>query len=329
MIDLSIIIVNWNSANYIRKCISSIYEHTRGINFEIVVVDNASYDECESILKKEFPEVIFIQSEKNLGFAKANNLGFQNSSGKNILFLNPDTELIGPAIKVLFHYQESIPDAGAVGGKLLNTDLSIQTSCIQSFPTILNQTLDIDIFKLRFPKLRLWGGFQALFLNNSTPAVVEAISGACIMIKREIFEKIGLFNTDYFMFAEDIDLCYKVWQAGYKIYFINDAQIIHHGGGSTKKHNINYLNIVLMRESIFRFLQTYKGTSTAQLYRVSTIFTSLMRMMLTGLLISIYHKDDRVNSLCLAFNKWRKIMRWSLGLERWVHTLNNKHHLLP
>ena len=295
--------------------------------FEVLVVDNASFDGCDQILKEEYPSAIFIQSKENIGFAKANNLGFKHSSGRNLLFLNPDTKIVGPAINTLFNNLEKIVDAGSVGGKLLNSDLSIQTSCVQPFPTVLNQALDIDILKLRFPKLKLWG-IQALFFNNGTPTVVDAISGACIMIKREIFERIGLFNTNYFMYAEDIDLCYKVWQAGYKTYFINDAQIIHHGGGSTAKHHINYLNSVLKRESIFRFLQTNKGQLTAQLYRASTIFISLTRMMLIALLIiSIYSKDDRVNSLHDTFNKWKKIMRWSLGLERWALSFNNKNNL--
>ena len=232
MIDLSIIIVNWNSANYIRKCISSIYENTKGIDFEIVVVDNASYDECESILKSEFPHVIFVQSTRNIGFAKANNLGFKYSFGETLLFLNPDTEIIGPALNQMLSFLQSTPDAGAVGCKLLNSDLSLQTSCIQPYPTILNQVLDIEYLKLRCPKLKLWG-IWPLFHNNGNPEEIEVVSGACIMIKRNTFDKVEQFSTDYFMYTEDIDLCYKINQAGYKIYYIDDANIIHHGGGST------------------------------------------------------------------------------------------------
>src|SRR5215475_8918812 len=149
--DLSIIIVNWNSKAFVRKCLVSLYANTQKTKFEIVVVDNASYDGCGEMLRAEFPKVHFIQNDKNLGFAAANNLGFESTAGRNILFLNPDTEVIGPAIDTLVEFVDHNPKAGVVGGKLLNTDKSIQTSCIQRFPTILNQVLDADLLRKLFP----------------------------------------------------------------------------------------------------------------------------------------------------------------------------------
>src|SRR5437762_3548719 len=132
--DLSIIIVNWNSKDYLRKCLKSIYANTHGIDFEIIVVDNASFDGSGELLAQDFPKVRFVQSHTNLGFARANNLGFGNSTGRNVLFLNPDTEAVGGALNELLQRLQRLPNAGVVGCKLLNTDGSMQTSCLQSYP---------------------------------------------------------------------------------------------------------------------------------------------------------------------------------------------------
>ena len=149
--ELSIICVNWNSVDYLRECIASIYEFTRGISFEIIVVDNASPEAGVDVLKDEFPGITLITSEKNLGFAGANNLGFKHSTGSYVLFLNPDTKLMEPTITIMLECIKSLPDAGVVGCKLLNTDLSIQLNSIQKFPTILNQVLDTEYLRLRCP----------------------------------------------------------------------------------------------------------------------------------------------------------------------------------
>src|ERR1700733_13230616 len=137
--ELSIICVNWNSVDYLRDCIASIYENTHGISFEIIVVDNASPQGDVDSLKIDFPEVKIIKSRVNVGFAGANNIGFRKSIGEFVLFLNPDTKLVGPTIEILLNHARALPQSGIVGCKMLNTDLSVQITSIQKFPTILNQ----------------------------------------------------------------------------------------------------------------------------------------------------------------------------------------------
>src|SRR5450432_96179 len=155
--DLSIIIVNWNSVDFLRGCLVSICQPPQSISLEVIVVDNASYDGCDSMLAREFPRVRFIQSHENIGFARACNLGHQHSAGRILLFLNPDTKIVGNALADLVSGLDSLPDAGAIGCKLLNADGTLQKSCIQSFPTILNQCLDSEALRSRFPRSRLWG----------------------------------------------------------------------------------------------------------------------------------------------------------------------------
>jgi len=311
--DLSIIIVNWNSKDYLRRCIESILAWTSDIIFEIVVIDSASFDGCGEMLRQQFPEVRFIQSEKNLGFAKANNAGYAESCGRNILFLNPDTELISPAVNIMFDHLQKLPNAGAIGCKLLNADQTVQTSCLQAFPTILNQFLDSELMRTLLPRSPLWGN-AALFEGRFAPVEVEAISGACIMMKRPVFERIGLFSEDYFMYAEDLDLCYKIRQAGYTNYYIPDAAAIHFGGGSTQKAKDD-LSAVIMRESVWRFMGKTRGKIYGLVYRGSTLIAAISRLALLTVTFPIHSIRRRGESWNASYQKWMNILTWSMGLK--------------
>lgn len=308
--DISVIIVNWNSAQYLKKCLASII-NLKEIKFEIIVVDNASYDGCDEIIKREFPGAIFVQSERNLGFAKANNMGVTWSSGRNLLFLNPDTEVLGSAISLMLDNLESLPDAGAIGCKLLNSDLSLQTSCIQPFPTVLNQLFDVEYLKMKTPGLSFWG-IRSLFSNSGNPEEVQVVSGACVMVKRDVYEKIEGFSEDYFIYAEDIDLCYKIKCAGYKSYYIKDAEVIHYGGGSSDDIDRTYFGTVLMRESVFIFLKKTRGEVIAQSYKFSMMVSSVIRLTLMKILVVLFKREY----IRKTMKKWKRVLRWAIGLEK-------------
>lgn len=315
--DLSIVIVNWNSVAHLRKCLQSIYANTAGIDFEVLVVDNASFDGSAEVVQQEYPQARFIQSRENLGFARANNLACEFSQGRNLLFLNPDTEIMGRAINVMLSSLESTPDAGLVGCTLLNSDLSVQTSCVQAYPTILGQVLDAALLRRIFPRWRLWG-MRALFNGNEKPVEVEVISGACLMVRREVFEKVGGFTTDYFMYAEDTDLCFKVKSANWKNYYVGAPTVVHHGSGSSDSHPENHSASVLMRESIFRFLQLRHSKIYATTYRIAIAWVALLRLgALAGLLV-LPAAAVRRSSLRASFVKWRRLLRWAVGMETWA-----------
>jgi len=323
MVNISIIIVNWNSANYLTDCIVSIYKQTKNIKFEILVIDNGSYDGCDKILKKEFPEVKFIQSKENIGFSRANNLASKYSSGETLLFLNPDTLVIGAAISQMYSFLYSTPEAGAVGCKLLNSDLSLQTSCLQAFPSIINQALDIEYLKLLLPNLKLWG-IKPLFSNKTEPTKVDVISGACIMIKREVFEKIGLFSNEYFMYSEDVDLCYKIRKNGYEVYYLNEEKIIHHGGGSSVNKKDSFFQVLLMKESRMIYFKKNKSIVYALMYKYMILLVSLIRIMLIVSLYPIPNKFFPAQNFSYSLQKWKKVLRWSLGLESWTKEISFK-----
>ncbi|MDB6022723.1 MAG: glycosyltransferase family 2 protein [Pedosphaera sp.] len=312
--ELSIIIVNWNSKDYVRKCVQSIHANTSGTDFEIVVVDGASYDGCGEMLAHEFPGVRFIQCEKNVGFARANNLAFEQSRGNCLLFLNPDTEVVDTAINVLRRALLEIEGAGIVGAKLLNTDGSVQTSCVQTFPTILNQVLDTEILRRAFPR---HSGIAPLFALGNQPAPVQVLSGACLMMRRAVFVQVARFSEDYFMYAEDLDLCYKVNRAGLKNFYVPAASIIHHGGGSSKPGQSTFSD-VMMRESVFRFLTKVRGRWYSAVFRFSLALSALGRLALLLLLFPVKMICGEAATVSGSMRKWLAILKWALGLQPWV-----------
>lgn len=229
---LSIIIVNYNTCNLLLDCLNSIY-NTTNINFEIIVVDNNSSDDSVFKIRSEFPEVKIIENRKNLGYAKAINHGFKESKGEIILFLNSDTIMIGDAIKETLNFLISRKEIGLLGCKLLNKDKTLQLSC-RSFPSIWNYfTESFFLYKL-FPKIKIFGKFYMSHFKYDKVQEVDVVMGAFMMIKREIFNKIYGFDEKFFMYSEETDFCYRAKNAGWKVVFYPNAEIIHIGGGSTK-----------------------------------------------------------------------------------------------
>jgi GT2 family glycosyltransferase len=304
LMDLSIIIVNWNSVNYLRDCVASILAYTRGISFEIVVVDNASPGGDADIIEQDFKNIVFIRSPKNLGFAGANNLGFRRASGEYVLFLNPDTKLINPAINLMLERLRPLADAGILGCKLLNSDLSVQTSSIQKFPTILNQVFQSEYLRLRWPSFRLWD-IGPLFSNSPLPTPVEAITGACMMMKREVFEKVGLYSEDYWMYSEDLDLCFKVKSAGFRNYYTGDATILHYAG---KSSNPGWALTMKLRSEL-RFLAISRGPFYVLAFRILLSLNAVARLAIIAVVYPFWRILGKQGAPRATWAKWRVVLR--------------------
>jgi len=311
---LSIIIVNWNSLGYLRKCLTSLYEHVRDLSFEVIVVDNASPEPGIESLNADFPDVVVIKSNINLGFAGANNLGFSRSSGEYVLFLNPDTEVTDNAFKTMLDESLSVPDPGVIGCKLLNSDLTVQTSCIQTFPTIPNQLLDYEYLRLRWPACFFWS-IDALFSESENPVPVEVISGACMLLRRDVFERAGMFTEDYFMYAEDLDLCYKVKALGFRNYYVGKAQVIHHGGRSSDLVNVSNWSIIMRFKAVHKFCVKRQGSLYGSLFRATMGAAALLRVVLLSLAKPFAGNDSRKQSIKNSTSKWWAVLKWSYGVD--------------
>ncbi len=262
-----------------------------------------------------FPASNSFQSPVNLGFAKANNLGAGEAAGRILLFLNPDTEVQGDALSRMISFLDATSDAGIAGCRLLNTDGTLQTSCVQAFPSILNQVLDTEQLRRAFPKLRVWG--TEAFASDRGGAVVEVVSGACLMIKAKVFRAVGQFTPSYFMYAEDADLCFKVNRAGWKNYYLPAPSVVHHGGQSSDQKPESNFASVMMRESLLGFMRLRRGRVYAVAYQCTMVAVALARLMMLAPALVFTLGRKRRESLRSSFAKWVKVLRWGLHMERW------------
>ncbi len=249
--DLSIIIVNYNVKEFIQNLLHSIAKAARNIQYETIIVDNASNDGSVEFLKEKYPEVKLIANKENLGFSKANNLGLKIAKGKYFLLLNPDTLLREDTLQKMIEFFKTVPDAGMAGCKILNPDGSLQLACRRSFPGPWTSFCKVTGLSTLFPKSKIFARYNLTYLDENQTYEVDAISGSFMMLKKEVFDNIGGLDEDFFMYGEDLDLCYRVQKSGYKVYYVHSTQIIHYKGESTKRSSIDETKIFYDAMNLF------------------------------------------------------------------------------
>ena len=226
--DLSVIIVNWNTKDLLCQCIDSLTQTLKKIDTEIFVVDNGSADGSVAAVREKFPGVRLIENAVNMGFAKANNQAIYQSSGEYLLFLNPDTRVKDEAIPTMLSFMSAHAKAGLVGAQLLNADGSRQNS-IANFPSLATELLNKSLLRRLFPEK-----FPGKERDYPGPVEVDSVIGACMLVRRETLEQVGLLDEGYFLFLEETDWCFRVKKAGWKIYHIPQAEIFHFQGKSAE-----------------------------------------------------------------------------------------------
>lgn len=236
-IDVSIIIVSYNTKKLTLETLNSVYEKTTNLKYEAIVVDNNSQDDTVTEIKKHYPSVQVIENSSNLGFGAANNIGSKVAKGKYLFFLNSDTILINNAIKKLFNFLENNANIGAVGGNLYFKDATPTTSMNRLFPGVLSE---IDNFFFNLPS-NLYFKKNVFFNYSNKPLIFKGnISGADLMINKKLFEEINGFDKDFFMYYEETELLYRICKKNYKVALIPDAKIIHLEGASENKKDISH-----------------------------------------------------------------------------------------
>lgn len=226
--DLSIVILNYNTAGLTRRCLQTVFAANFGkYSIEVIVCDNGSTDESVAMIKKEFPEVILIENKKNLGFAAGNNPGITRAKGHYILLLNTDTEIPKNTFRVMLEFMDKKPEVGASTCKLILPNGSMDPACHRGFPTPwVAFTYLVGLEKL-FPKTKLFGEYHQGYKDLTTIHEVDCIVGAFFLVRREVVKQVGLMDEDYFMYGEDIDWAYKIRQAGWKIMYNPTVTILH------------------------------------------------------------------------------------------------------
>jgi O-antigen biosynthesis protein len=243
MFDISIVIVNYNVKDHLDACLASIYKsNNEEFNIEIFVVDNNSIDGSANFIKEKYPEVNIIENYKNLGFSKANNIALKKVTGKFVLLLNPDTILEEGTFDKLIKFCADNKDVGAISSKLIQANGKLDLACKRSFPTLSVALPRIIGLSKLFPKSRIFGKYNLTYLDENETYEVESICGAFMFIPKYVLDKTGLFDEDYFMYGEDLDLCYRIKKNGYKIFYYPEVKTVHLKGESTRKSGLTYVN---------------------------------------------------------------------------------------
>ena len=257
--DLSIIIVNYNVKEFLQNLLLSVEKASINITKEIIIVDNASNDGSVEFLKEKFPSIKLIENKHNVGFGKANNQALKIASGKFILMINPDAVVSEDTFDKMISFFNKNPDAGLAGCKILNPDGSLQLACRRSFPGPWTSFCKVTGLSNLFPNNKLFARYNLTYLNTDQTYEVDAISGSFMMMKKEVYEKLGGFDDDFFLYGEDLDLCYRIQKAGYKVYYVHTTQIIHYKGESTRRSSLDETKVFY--EAMHLFVKKHFSSS--------------------------------------------------------------------
>lgn len=266
MIDLSLIIVSWNVAGLLEKCLDSIHRGLAdsALNAEIIVVDSASTDDTVAVVRERFPDVRLLAQNENLGFVRCNNLGLRVACGRHILLLNPDTLIMADALSRLVQELDAHPQVGLVGPRTLNSDGSTQ-STRRRFPTLLTAFFESTWLQPWAPR-GLLRQYQVEDHADDNNLEVDWVQGSALMLRREVYEAIGGLDPGYVMYSEELDWCRRAKAAGWRVRYVGAAQIVHHGGRSSVQVPVR--RHIHFQQSKLRYFRIWHGWWSAQVLRV-------------------------------------------------------------
>lgn len=234
---LSIVIVNYNARHYLENCLRSIYAETRQVSFDVWVVDNNSQDDSVSMIRRSYPLVNLIENKDNVGFARANNDAINRCEGEYVLLLNPDTLILENAVEKMVEFLDENPQMGVAGCKVLNEDRTLQLACRRSIPSPGVAFFRLTGLSKLFPNSKMMAEYNLTYLDPDRPHPVDAVSGAFLMIRREVIDSIGTLDERFFMYGEELDWCLRTKKAGWKVMYYPDAEIIHYKGECSRSNS--------------------------------------------------------------------------------------------
>ncbi len=271
---LSILIVNWNTGELLCECIRSIEITVGREACEVIVVDNASTDSSQQMVTSQFPWVEIIQCEMNLGFARANNLAVKKSSCEYILLLNPDTVLHVDSVNKLIALLDLNAAIGIVGPRMVNQDGSLQISAYPE-PTLIREAWRLFHLDWLIPLSR----YPSDFWKWQQPQLVDIVTGACLLLRREIYESIGLFDEQFFVYSEEVDFCKRVKNAGWLIYYLPSSLVVHYGACSTRQ--VEESMFLELYKNKIKYFRKNSGNIAAYIYKRILWTASCARLIFT------------------------------------------------
>lgn len=274
--DVSIVIVNWNTRDILRGCLKSIYEQTVKSKIEVIVIDNASGDGSVDMLKSEFPHVVSIENSENRGYAAGVNQGIAVAKGRYVLVLNSDTIICNNAIEKTMRYADRHPEAAVIGCQVLEDSDKIQMTCFR-FPSLTNLFLSAFGLAKVFKYNRVLGREWMLWWDRKSERQVDVVSGSCMLVRWEAIEQVGGMDEDYFLYYEETDWCYRFAKAGWEMRFWPGVKIIHcHGGRNSSKQEAVKM-FVQMQKSCLTFFRKHHGIVSYILARLLLTISFMLR----------------------------------------------------
>ena len=288
-LDISIVILNWNDRKHMEICLDSLLNCTKSRTIETIVVDNGSTDGSPEMVAEKYPYVKLIRNHENIGFPKGNNTGIRASTGKYVFVLNSDIKVLGNCVDTLIDYLEANPDIGMIGPKILNADMSLQSSC-RRFPTLWNNFCSASGLAKLFSRSRFFSGEHMLYFKGDRTIDVDVLVGCFWLVRRKAINAFGLLDEGFFIYAEDVDWCVRCWNAGWRVVFHPDAQAIHYRGVSTtKKDPVRFA--LTQQTSVLRYWKKHHG-SFGRFAMSCLIFGHLLMRWLAALIKSATGSRD-------------------------------------
>lgn len=305
---LSIVIICWNDLRVIRDCLRSIFDGTHDIDFEVIVSDNNSIDGSVEFVRKHYPSVRIQENGANLGFARGNNAGIRVSRGEYVLILNPDTIIPQGSLNKLVRFADRHPEAGAFGCRVLNADDTYQVSA-RLFPTVWRYWVSALGMKSLANLCPLFIYEEYPHWHGDSERVVDWQSGCCVMLRGDLFRRLGGFDEQFFYHFEEVDLCRRVWNAGFPILFTPEAVITHLGGSSVNRFPIRFE--IEKHRSRYRYFYKHFGSKAANQCRHLSIAKIRVRQLGYGLL-SLFRPSEALRN---RLEMYRAVLRWNKALD--------------
>jgi GT2 family glycosyltransferase len=305
---LSIIIINWNDRKVLPGCLRSIHNETKGIEYEVIISDNGSKDDTLEYVRNEYPEVVIVENKENLGFARGNNSGIAVAQGEYVLILNPDTLIHDDALDMWISWADRHPEAGAFGCRVLNPDGSFQ-NCARPFPTIWRYWI-AALF------LRPLASISSVFYsdtyagwNGMSEREIDWQSGCCVMFRSSVLNQMQGFDPRFFYQFEEVDLCFRIHKAGYKILYTPQATITHLGGQSVGRFPIHFA--IESFRNRYKYFHKHYGLAGARKCKVVT----LAHLWFRRLGYSIWSCFDKSEALIGRMRMYQAAIRWNSKLD--------------
>lgn len=290
--DLSIVIVSYNTVNLLRDCLNSIYKTTKNIKYDVWVVDNQSKDGSPDMVEKEFPQVKLIRNSINGGFSQANNLAIKEcKDSRYVLILNPDTIVLDNTLELCVKKMDIDKQIGALGCKVVLANGNLDKACKRGFPSPWNSLCYFLKLDKVFRDNKKFGGYNATYIHEDQESEIECLVGAFMMVSQEAIEKAGMLDDTFFMYGEDIDWCYRIIEAGFKNYYYPKAKIMHYKGESSKKQSTKMIGVFHQSMIIF-YNKHYKHKNNFIVNGLT--YLGIYAKWGSSLLINFFRKEKRV-----------------------------------